>query len=105
MATFFVGQRVRKARGIDAGNTGTIVGFVGFWGDKGPFERLKDWDWRQGCDVDVCWDKAGLCTSGYRHAAGECIHCHTDDLEPLIPDGMQPVVWSECLWQPEGVAA
>ncbi|MFQ6309894.1 hypothetical protein [Lysobacter capsici] len=60
MATFFVGQRVRKARGIDAGNTGTIVGFVGFWGDKGPFERLKDWDWRQGCDVDVCWDKAGL---------------------------------------------
>ncbi|ALN79483.1 hypothetical protein LA76x_1326 [Lysobacter antibioticus] len=26
-------------------------------------------------------------------------------LEPARYDGMQPVDWSECLWQPEGVAA
>lgn len=25
-----------------------------------------------------------------------------DELEPILPEGMQPVSWSECLWQPEG---
>ena len=26
-------------------------------------------------------------------------------LEPIVPEGMQPVEWSECLWQPEGLHA
>jgi hypothetical protein len=26
-------------------------------------------------------------------------------LEPVIPDGMKPARWEDCVWQPEGVAA
>jgi len=27
------------------------------------------------------------------------------ELEPIVPEGMQPCEWSECLWQPEGLHA
>jgi hypothetical protein len=84
MATFFVGQRVRLVRPRHPcyqGLEGRIRA-MGFWPKGTPTmstPTIGD------CDCVVDWEdqQASL--------------CHTDRLEPIA--------WSECLWQPEGVAA
>lgn len=101
MATFFVGQRVRvvrlpdksyrQRRGVEAmggkiGDEGIVVGTMSR--PNAGFHAFGQ------MDLSVKMDRfsaAGMCPS----------YC----LEPIIPEGMQPVSWSECLWQPEGVSA
>lgn len=51
MAKFFLGQRVRKARGTDAGNTGRVVGFISRW------ERVKRFDFE--FNIEIRFDHAG----------------------------------------------
>lgn len=99
MATFFVGQRVKKVRGMNVGNTGVVVGF--YSGQERPEFSIR-----------IRFDHAGpvvvMGLLGDRRtvsAPGDVSRCRPDHLEPIVPEGMQPVAWSECLWQPVGVAA
>lgn len=94
MATFFVGQRVRLVRPRKPCHQGLEgrIAEMGFWPKGSP---ARDSCTGTICDADcvVNFDRDGL------------MYCNTHRLEPIVPEGMQPVSWSECLWQPEGVAA
>jgi hypothetical protein len=92
MATFFVGQRVRLINPKDPRNMGLegrIADFHFVPAGTQVIGGFVDID----CDCIVNW------------VDGDTTVCDTASLEPILPDGMQPVSWSECLWQPEGVAA
>jgi hypothetical protein len=89
MAAFYVGQRVRMVRPRHSqfiGDTGVIVAL---------YEQTPGLRYAHNCDVR--WDKPA--------PAHFATYTHTDRLEPILPEGWQPVEWSECLWQPEGIAA
>lgn len=86
MTIFFVGQRVRivSAASHALGLIGCETRIVG---DSG-----KVWILDIPCHLQPGpWEVSK--------------HCAADFLEPIIPPGMQPVSWSECLWQPEGAEA
>ncbi len=37
-----------------------------------------------------------------QYEGGHTAIVNRDQIEPLTPDGWQPIEWSACLWQPEG---
>lgn len=90
MTTFYVGQRVRIVRGINhpewVGQEARItrVNCTGQDGSGGFYV---------GDEIDR------------RNKFGRPAICHKGSLEPIVPEGMQPVEWSECLWRPEGLHA
>lgn len=74
MATFFVGQRVKKVRGkLDIGNTGRVT----------DLDALCPFGW----DIRVVWDHAGPCDDGSIAPAGEAVWTRSECLEPILPDG------------------
>lgn len=79
MTRFFIGQRVRIVR---------------------TFHNPK----YLGCEARIVdsalfYDWTVLLPDGSKWAT-KC-----EQLEPIQPEGMKPVEWSECLWQPNEVAA
>lgn len=85
MATFKVGQRVKLARPYhpeNEGVTGRIASMEFLLGDG----TVPD------SDCTVLWDDVNLETLQ-----------HTSQLEPIIPEGMLPAEWEECLWMPEHI--
>lgn len=91
MANFYVGQRVRviwagwRHHACDAEEAKRQVGSeTRIAADM----HDEDGDWWV---LDTDW-------AVLKSAAGAV-------LTPIVPDGMQPVEWSECLWQPEGLHA
>lgn len=95
MSAFYVGQRVRLVRPTrgEYGQTGTIVDFLCV-----PAGTLtRDFiETSIDCDCLVYWDD-------YSDGIPACQH--TSQLEPIVDDGRKVVSWSDCLWQPEGIAA
>lgn len=93
MAMFFVGQRVR-----------ILVSSTGKEGLEGRIwhtgisirERTGEEFFAYFVDIDG-FGRFDGCGRRWAYKGHE--------LQPILPDGMQPVAWSECLWQPEGVAA
>lgn len=89
MAKFFVGQRVKLVRArtetgrMNLGCVATIVALGDDLLDKfnNPAEAFIDYD-NGAKSAVMLWQ-----------------------IEPIQYDGMQPVEWSECLWQPEGISA
>ena len=78
MSEFRIGQRVRKAHGTDAGNTGVIEGRT-----HDLVRLLRD------ADVYVRWDNPGPCEDGKWSQAGDWTLCNTKDLEPLTAPKQQ----------------
>lgn len=74
MATFKVGQRVACARPMLPKNKGMEGIFLAYVDDV-----ICEVDWR-----------------GQWHSNIALVN----QLEPIIPEGMQPCTWEECLWQP-----
>lgn len=88
MSKFYVGQRVRVIR------CDLRPAFVGAETVITGRAEFVDQSWRGG---DSWW--------GYPVALADGFLPPADYLEPILYDGNQTVEWSECLWQPEGVAA
>lgn len=99
MATFFVGQRVRKVRGENSiGATGVVEGFDHQRSDKYIMKvQLTS-------SATVSGEYLSF-TISRAIGPGESGWARPDDWEAIQYDGMQPAEWSECLWQPEGVSA
>jgi hypothetical protein len=91
MTAFYLGQRVRKARGeLCVGWTGTVAGVD-------PMDPRG---------LGVRMDIGGL---GISHrdrprafGAGEILWGYPDEFEPITPDGMEPITETLALWLPEG---
>lgn len=90
MANFRIGQRVRKVAGMCLGNTGVVVEFDHTEGRC------------MGVRVDADGEGIDWLGNPVPFCAGEVMRGDPDEFEPILPEGMQPVPWSECLWQPEG---
>lgn len=89
MSRFYVGQRVRIVHSFDGryvGSETTITALnVVAYTPSGTADV--------GHEIDIrSWD-------GQRYVA------RPGWLAPIVDPGRQVVSWSECLWQPEGVAA
>lgn len=89
MATFRVGQRVRKVRGKRGiGSTAVVLDFHPISDNpKVDFRIVHEQDW-----ID---------DGGHQWRAGDWGNSCTDQWEPVVSDRNQTVEWSECLWQPE----
>lgn len=94
MSAFFVGQRVRcvKGRGKPAAGASARVGDEGIV--KGTPSQPNGGFNPECGDYSVYVPRVGL--------MGMVMSWQ---IEPIIPEGMQPAKWEDCLWQPEGVAA
>lgn len=90
MARWFVGQRVRLVKP--------------WFGYSYP-EAQQDWNQikgQQGIIISVpALNPFGQMAIEVRLLAYD-VFMPEYGLEPILPEGMQPVSWSECLWQPEG---
>lgn len=88
MNSFFVGQRVRLVKPTNPKNygiEGRIHKFKNL--EKGTIMRYgESLGIYSNCLVDYV--VKGICAD------------HTDRLEPIIPSGMEPVAWEDCLWNP-----
>lgn len=91
MATFYVGQRVRI---VGAGASLFLIGTearIVRWSDR-AFCRQRE-EVYSGWILDVqAVDGAPFCA-------------RPEWIEPIVDDGRKVIEWSECLWQPEGIAA
>jgi hypothetical protein len=103
MAKFYVGQRVKLARPRvpENANAEGVITHIGVWarGDTLPCGGHAG----SRFDCVVMFDRPVTDANFFRtdpHAP-----CLMSQLEPIQPEGWQPVEWSNCLWQPEGVAA
>lgn len=94
MGRWFVSQRVRLVRPCQPKNMGLEGRIVAI----GPFRRgdhtHDNWAASEDCDCEVLWDTETI---------PACCDYHR--IEPILPEGMQPVSWESCLWQPEGEIA
>jgi hypothetical protein len=99
MSAFRVGQRVRVVAVGDKP--------AGFLGMQGAITKQADRIWtsagrfRSGYLLDISTRFADVDPDPTSDGWGFFAH----ELEPIQYDGMQPVSWESCLWQPEGVAA
>lgn len=89
MSKFFVGQRVRKVRGLCTGLTGVVAEI-----DPGD---------PRGLGVRADGPGVGLNADDCERpfAAGEIIFGRPDEHEPILPEGTQPSTWDACIWKPE----
>jgi len=74
VSRFFVGQRVKKARGFFVGMTGRVAGF----GHSRPDDML------------VTLDAPAVNESGQTFVPGEEAVVKPDQWEPILPDGAAP---------------
>lgn len=94
MSAFYVGQRVRIVGPSTSGLTGREATVLN------PARVCDHTTYGIGIYVEVDADGWGrVSIDGWALSFREC------DLAPLTPEGWQPIEWSECLWQPEGIAA
>jgi len=99
MATFYVGQRVRYVRAIGPSISGLrrdpVIVPIGEQGTVRYVGEIRAGDFGLYIEFD-----------NYRstHYTGY-FTVLTSMVEPLQPEGWQVTDWSECLWQPEGIAA
>jgi len=100
MANFYVGQRVKKVRGVaNVGLTGTIIG-LGTYTHGANGERFPT-----AADLLLKADREWTNVDGISLPPSTAGHWLRDFWEPIIPEGYAITDWSACLWQPEGVAA
>ena len=86
MSRFFVGQRVRLGR---TANCPELVG------GEYRIVRLNVPAWAEGLG-----DYIGHALNGTT-PWGRQLKVPPDWLEPIIPEGMQPAKWENCMWQPQ----
>jgi len=99
MAKFFVGQKVRIlwSHGWPelAGQEGRIVG-TGVYHPRSPHAGKQCWL--------VAPDSWGSCTAPKISSnGGNEFGAMDTQLEPIIPEGMKPVEWEDCEWQPDEI--
>ncbi len=95
MGFMYVGQKVKVVREVDGykhipiGTETVISGkYDGYMSEIGTIMGyLIHWPH---------WTDNGYFT--------ENIICRPEELEPILPEGMKGVEWSDCLWQPESEA-
>lgn len=96
MAVFKAGQRVRirwsNGWPYLAGKTGVVVG-------PGTLTRTKEPCLRVNPD---CWPGGVAPPGGHKPGGWFGAKPEFGQIEPLVPEGMQPVEWENCLWQPAG---
>lgn len=98
MSKFFVGQRVKKVRGIvNVGSTGTVLALGSFTHD----DEGHSFAGGMVADMELRHDAPWRNTEGHIQPASATCFGLQDNYEPIVPEGMQPVEWSQCLWQPE----
>lgn len=90
MSAFFVGQRVRKARGWNVGLTGTVA-------EIDPFDD-------RGLGVVMDGPGVGFSPSDKIRLfpAGALVFGYPHEWEPILPEGWKVGEWSDCVWKPEG---
>lgn len=99
MSAFYVGQRVRIVANLDGGDTDDCIGLEGvIIGDFATY-NMRDDDDPSGPEFWTGW-QVDVPASG-----SDFLVCGEGELEPIVDDGRKVVEWSDCLWQPEGVAA
>ncbi|RZZ90635.1 hypothetical protein [Pseudoxanthomonas winnipegensis] len=78
MSAFFVGQRVKKVRGMVTGLTGVIAEF----------------DHSDSRSVGITSDIAGVGINArgepVRFSPGRVVWCRASELEPIVPEGHKP---------------
>jgi len=89
MATFKVGQRVRKIRssGLPKAHFIAPIGVCGVVIAVGVIGHNSGQRW----DYEVRYDGYG------KHR----FYADADQLEPIQPERNQTIAWSECVWKPE----
>lgn len=92
MSKWFVGQRVRLARPVKPEALGW-EGFIAEIFDKEypPGTPCIEGVSSTACDCSVLWDTM---TDGIPSIQ------HTNQLEPILPDGQKPAEWEDTLWNP-----
>lgn len=83
MSRFFVGQRVRLVAVRESLHPGWLIGAEGRITATKHRLAQKPYDWIVTLDCG---------------AVGAVLSMQ---IEPILPEGMKPVEWSKCLWQPE----
>lgn len=100
MSRFYVGQRVRKARGMNIGNEGVVVDLV---------HRGKGHTPHGYCDRPT--NIAVLYTTSWRNHGGnqfppsQVALGQQADFEPILPAGLESIDDVLRLWVPEGEIA
>jgi hypothetical protein len=90
MSAFYVGQRVRI---VGAGRSKHLIG------TEARVVRWRDDAYAGGGVVYSGWELDVFNRYGVPFVA------YPHQIEPIVDDGRKVVEWSDCLWQPEGVAA
>ncbi len=92
MAKFFVGQRVRLVNSLMAENLGAegVITHIGVWrdGDMLPIGIIGSGPGH--ADVIVKWDYALI----YGSVIIDHGPCNSERLEPILPEGAQPLGYS-----------
>lgn len=92
MARYRIGQLVRI---VQSDHNQHLIGSAAMITQvMGPMPDLDRGGTRFGYGLDISPIK--------RTPFGYVLSWADFQLEPILPEGMQPVSWSECLWQPEG---
>lgn len=96
MSKFFIGQRVKKARGeFNIGREAIVVALGCFTHDSDGIKLNAV------ADMAVRGSTPWQNTAGRSLAANETTYTLQAYYEPVVPDGMQPAEWKDCFWQPE----
>lgn len=92
MSRFFVGQRVKKVRGeYNVGHEGVVLEIGVFDKDRSGRPFLER------CTICVQYSKNWINVHGYVRSAAHAAYGKQEHFEPIVPDGMQPVEWEQCL--------
>jgi hypothetical protein len=89
MATYFSGLRVKLVRPVHPES----------FGMEGRFLRYRDTPKGTVCIGGILSFDCN-CVVQWDTIVGESIQ-HTDQLEPILPEGMQPAEWEDTAWNPD----
>lgn len=101
---FFIGCRVKKVRGtVNVGLEGVVVGLDVIKPNTMVPSEISGFNFvsvDEGSDIQLYYFTESVSSNGTRWPSGTTAYGKSENFEPIIPEGMKPVEWSDCLWQP-----